>query len=353
MTRHLTVKRAVPEMVNMLGVMIDKVYRPEQRPGEGMPKEFPHLFHSGNAHNLFYAEMDSTPVSMVAVLKQTAIIPGAHIPVASIGSVVTLPQYRGQKLATTILKTVFDVMTQEGQALCLISGDRDLYLRQGARKIGRMYTVHVNADMLPRDSSAHGNIRYIESHSRQGYAPLLASIYQQESYRFQRSAEQMAVLLNALWFKRPHFRQELFVIESELSIEGYLVVFVRESQPQHGMIMEWAGNRDRMPGALAHVLRQMNLNDITFHIHAMDHWMKSLAIAHGWMMHEEPIQGTVKVANSDVLIHAYASRLEEQAQDIMSLKTLSDEQLLSHLFGPPFDESLNLPFILTDDLNYI
>ncbi|WP_053960176.1 GNAT family N-acetyltransferase [Sulfobacillus thermosulfidooxidans] len=353
MTRPISVQRAQPGMVKILGEMIDRVYRPEKTPGEGMPKEFPHLFHPDNAHNLFYAEINSIPVSMVAVLKQTAIIPGAHIPVASIGSVVTLPEYRGQKLATTILQSVFDVMEQEGQALCLISGDRDLYLRQGARKIGRMYTVHIDTAALARESSSDGAVRIIDAHRRQRYAPILAHIYQQENYRFQRRVDQMAILLDALWFKRPHFRQELFVIESESSIEGYLVVFVRESEPQHGVIMEWAGNRERMPWALAQVKRQMDLEHITFHIHAMDYWMQSVAMAQNWVMQEEPIQGTVKVANAAVLVHAYAAYLEEHGQDIISLQNLSGEALLSRLFGPPFEDSLNLPFILTDDLNYI
>ena len=347
------VKRGTPAVLESLEAMVDSVYRPGREPGTGMPKEFPHLFHPRNAHNLFYVEHQGIPVSMVGVLKQTAILPGCALPVASIGSVVTRPEYRKQQLATAVLEKVFQTMQHEGQALCLISGERQLYLRLGCVKTGRMLTVRAQASSAPNGVPGH-LVKRIPANQRRDYASRLAGIYRQEPYRFKRSAAEMAVLLDALWFQRSGFRQELFVLETPASIDGYIVAFVTPSRPDSAQVMEWAGDRRLVDMAWADVMAELDVESVTFHVHEKDLWMQSLLEHRNWEKESEPIQGTVKTADTATLLHSVKPLLEEVGEwPGKTTKYRQDEDVSGWLFGSPDEGGLGIPFILTDDLNYI
>ncbi len=350
MTKDVTIKRGTPEMLETLGSMVDRVYRPSRQPGSGMPKEFPHLFHPLNAHNLFYAEYQGNPVSMIGVLKQTLIMPACSIPVASIGSVVTLPEYRGQQLATAVLEKVFQSMDDEGQALCLISGERQLYQRLGCVKTGRMFTVRARASSPSKKTPAF-LIRRIAGEDRSSYASQLAGIYRQEPYRFQRSAQEMSVLLNALWFQRSGFHQELFVLETPASIAGYIVAFVTPSEPHQAHIMEWAGNREIIGEAWPKVMEELGVQSVIFHVHERDWWMRRLVEERNWEKESVPIQGTLKTAHVDTLLQSVRPLLEELGE--WPWRYGKEGDVPSRLFGLPNEGGLGIPFVLTDDLNYI
>ncbi len=346
----VSIKRGTPEVIASLGSMVDSVYRPSLRLGTGMAKEFPHLFHPLNAHNLFYAEYQGKPVSMVGVLKQTAIMPACAVPVASIGSVVTLPEYRGQQLATAVLETVFEAMDNEGQALCLISGERPLYQRLGCMKTGRMFNVHVPVSLPPKQAAEYA-LRRIPGDQRVEYAPVLASIYRREPYRFQRSTEQMAVLLDALWFQRRDYRQELYVIETTSSVAGYVIAFVTPNKPRYAQILEWAGDRRLIDKAWTGLMADLGVESATFHVQEKDLWMQRLVEDRNWEREVTAVQGTIKTANVDRLLHAVRPMLEELGEWPWRYK--GDEDVSSKLFTPSAEGGIGLPFILTDDLNYI
>ncbi|MCY0909487.1 MAG: GNAT family N-acetyltransferase [Sulfobacillus thermotolerans] len=344
----IRVKRAAPDDLGTLGEMVDRIYRPQKPPGEGMPREFPHLFDPRNAANLFFVEDRGRPVSMVGVLKQIGMVPGAAVPVASIGSVATVPEYRGLHLASRILQVVFDTMRDEQQALCLISGDRDLYLRQGAIAVGQMETVFI--ELTPSMPRLSYPLRQVPAHLRASYASRLIRLYRQEPYRFMRTTAHMEVLLNALWFQRPGFDQQLFVIGPEDHPVAYVVVYVSARSIDQGTIMEWAGDRAAIVQALPYVMTHMNIRHLQFHIHEADFSMHRLADEKGWTLVPGPLQGTVKVVNEDVLRSAYRAWLAEYEPWPREEGDWGD--VTARYFGRNKGQ-YNLPLMLTDDLNYI
>jgi GNAT superfamily N-acetyltransferase len=346
-----SVKRATPDHLSALGRMADSVYRPQKTWGEGMPREFPHLFCAGNAANLFYIEDRGHPVSMVGVLKQTGIIPGAAIPIASVGSVATLPEYRGRHLATQILQEAFAVMSEENMALCLISGSRDLYLRQGAVPVGCMETVEV--DLRQPLPQMRNSVHKVAAEKRREQAEFLIGLYQSQPYRFLRTRPQMQELLNALWFQRSHYNQELFVIGPEQRPLAYLVIYAAQPASQRGVVVEWAGDRVAVAQALPYVMTQMKVQRLTMRVHAQDTEMRHIIQESGWNAVASPLQGTARVLNAAVLKSVLAPLITERSALLPEIDRTDSTALLHALFAPPESGGAGIHLMLTDDLNYI
>jgi hypothetical protein len=217
-------------------------------------------------------------------------------------------------------------------------------------KTGRMFNVHVPVSLPPKQAAEYA-LRRIPGDQRVEYAPVLASIYRREPYRFQRSTEQMAVLLDALWFQRRDYRQELYVIETTSSVAGYVIAFVTPNKPRYAQILEWAGDRRLIDKAWTGLMADLGVESATFHVQEKDLWMQRLVEDRNWEREVTAVQGTIKTANVDRLLHAVRPMLEELGEWPWRYK--GDEDVSSKLFTPSAEGGIGLPFILTDDLNYI
>ena len=116
---------------------------------------FPVLFADDNLENCRIIIHDARTVSHVAYMVRKVVIGGPTIVLASVGAVCTHEDYRGRRLASTVLDDCEKRMRKQGVDVLMISGGRGLYVRRGARTVGRQrrYTVTAaNAAALPDDS---------------------------------------------------------------------------------------------------------------------------------------------------------------------------------------------------------
>ncbi|MHB1629042.1 MAG: GNAT family N-acetyltransferase [Bacilli bacterium] len=409
------IHRGAPETVHRLGRMVDAVFRPNQRPGEGMPREFPHLFSEQNAHNLYYIEDGGQPVSMVGMLVQEVLFQGISMPVASIGSVGTLPAYEGQRLASRILDRAAADLTDQRIPLMLVSGDRGLYRRAHCTPVGRMFEVEITADLarrmraglsaavdLPAQAqsatetalraqavpSAKGELsaavdpptqvdlppestlqaREIPAGQRASSAGRLLPLYHREPYRYRRTEQEMAVLLNALWFARQDYDQRLFEVADGDTPLSYAVGYARRSEPGTVEIMEYAGSRLACLRTLADILQAFSARVIRFHVHIHDIEMLHLLKTWGVSPRPATLQGTVRVLHEPALFQVLQPLIREQSGVAATVREqggiwditlgttrricVSPEEVAAWLFN--YDEGcLGIPFVHTDDLNYI
>lgn len=367
------ISRATPETVKKLGEMLDMVFRPKQRPGEGMPREFPHLFSEQNARNLYYIADGQQPVSMVGVLVQEVLFQGISMPVASIGSVGTLPAYEGQRLASRILDRVVADLTDQEIPLMLVSGDRGLYRRAHCMPVGQMFEVEVTADLaqrvrarLPVKSTVQ--VREIPAAQRGVSARRLLPIYHLEPYRYRRTEQEMAVLLNALWFARLDYDQRLFEVTDSGRPVSYMVGYARRSASETVEVMEYAGSRTAYLHTLTDILQAFSASAIRFHVHIRDMEMLYLLKEWGLSPRAAALQGTVRALHVPALLQALqpvireqsgveATVMEQSGAWNISLGTnrrvcASQEDVVAWLFN--HDEGcLGIPFVHTDDMNYI
>lgn len=382
MVPGIVVQRAAPADVKRLGEMLDTVYRPQLTPGDGMPKEFPHLFHPENAKNLYYVEIDGKPVSMVAVKRQHVVFQGITMEVASIGSVVTLPSYQGRQISSAILDQIIQDLTSESVPLMLVSGDRGLYRRIHCIPVGNMFEAAVDGSA---DDSLCGvnRVEEIQEHKRAAFAANLGQLYRAEASRYRRTDTEMATLVNALWSKRTGYSQRLFVIYADdtdverervlpagdRKIAAYVVAYQAASSPDHVDVFEWAGSRSAFVQSLPDIRKAFSgAAQVRFHVHRTDFTMQSILRQLSVSMQQVPLQGTIRIldvqaffsALEPVFVERYGvgAELEQNGAswtihlDDKHLTTESLEDLLSFVFDDG-EGKLGIEFVHTDDLNYI
>lgn len=373
MAETLLVQRATPENVHELAAMLDTVYRPQLRPGEGMTREFPHLFHPENAANIYYTADGGRPVSMVGVYPQEVSFQGITMPVVSIGCVGTLPAYERKGISSRILDQVVQDMTVKQIPLMLVSGDRGLYRRAHCVPVGSMYEVEASLQDGAILANKFGSgqdfaVREVSAGLRESRAAELAPIYRCEPHRYRRTDGHMGVLFNALWFQRPGCDQRLFEIVQGDAPVAYVVAYVSARDPNVVEVMEWAGSRSAYLASVHVVMCAFQAERMHWHTHIEDYTMMSYVKTMALALKRKPLQGTVRLLDVQALIATlqplFRERYGEDAvvdsTDASWQVTLPTgtttftelEDLTKWLFND--DEGcLGIPFVHTDDLNYI
>jgi GNAT superfamily N-acetyltransferase len=108
---------------------------------------------------------------------------GHPVKVGMIGAVAADPEFRGQGMATRTLHEVFDHHRRGGGQLLMISGGRGLYLRNGARQVGRFLQYRLNLK-----GRRAGEVD-VEKVGPEG-APVLSLLHRRKAVRFLRSLEE-------------------------------------------------------------------------------------------------------------------------------------------------------------------
>src|SRR5436305_682298 len=122
------------EELEALAALVNRVFRA----GDGdMRAHYPLLFGPENLAGLRIVPGEPGPLALVGVCVREATLLGARLRVASIGSVCTDPDHRGQGLASTLMADAARHARGMGAALLLISGGRGLYHRLGYVTVGR------------------------------------------------------------------------------------------------------------------------------------------------------------------------------------------------------------------------
>ncbi|KLU58872.1 acetyltransferase (GNAT) family protein [Peptococcaceae bacterium CEB3] len=243
-----TVRIAEPHDLDQIARLSDRVFRSKRT--THMAEEFPHLYSPHNARHWFVAEDGGQIRSIIGAMVWPAVIAGARTRVASVGSVATDPDYRGQGLASRLLYLAQSQLAAEAVRLMLISGDLPLYLKFGARSIGR-----VDWYALPRNLAVAGrySIRPIDP---QDDAAIVARLYQTRSTRFGRTLAQLRAMLVAQPITQVErgVKVALLVLSDGVPV-SYLILNHRPFQGVGASrLSEWAGD----PKGVLHALTQVS-----------------------------------------------------------------------------------------------
>src|SRR5690349_13959669 len=114
-----------------LDALTSVVFRP------GMPAQYPQLYDESNWENLRVVLEDGKCVSHVGMIERDALLFGCRIKTCCIGSVGTLPDYRGKGYAGACLDAVTEKAIADGVDIMIVSGDRNLYRMRGCLRVGR------------------------------------------------------------------------------------------------------------------------------------------------------------------------------------------------------------------------
>ncbi len=183
---------ARPDELPQVVTLADDVFSAEQR---SMGPHFPTLFRASNAEWLRTFWDGDVAVSHAGFWLGRIRSHGRDLAVAHLGAVCTRPDYRGRGLAGALLADALPRLREAGVGLLLISGDRSLYRRIGARKFGRLLRFRVGRAAAEALASGWSLDRL--GPPADGAAAAMADLQAREPVRYHRTAGDWLLLLPA------------------------------------------------------------------------------------------------------------------------------------------------------------
>jgi GNAT superfamily N-acetyltransferase len=229
-----------------------------------MHERFPHLYNYDNLENLRTIVDKGSPVSFIGVSVKDIFVYGCRLKVGSIGSVCTLPEYRGRGYATRILQHCIKRLDKEKARLMLVSGRRGLYIRAGCRRVGVGWHFNIpraQAGKLPR-----GKVRL--TGYRRGLETEAARLYAREPVRFHRPLEDCRLLLPTLkWDSK-----QMFFIRKGSEYLAYVILRITQNKEKKtiGRISESAGSRSALASSLSEIVSRYKLDELNFTVPEYD-----------------------------------------------------------------------------------
>ena len=232
-------QRATPEWLPEIVAFADSVFRPTGR--GSMADDYPCLFDPANAEHLFVRRERGRIVALVGALGCQLALDGRQLQAASIGSVATAPDRRGRGAASALLALAERELRAEGCRLLLISGERGLYERFGAVRVGsvRWYRLErplaassrLSVTALGEDELAHA-----------------ARLYDRRGTRYVRTLATLERLFCAAGFAAAEQgEQRAFLAADGADARAYAIVVERARHyPGLSLVTEWAGDADAL-----------------------------------------------------------------------------------------------------------
>lgn len=280
------------------------VFRPE---GGDMFEQYPPVYGEHNVDNLRIITDGDRVVSCVGFVERWASIEGCAISCALIGGVGTHPDYRNRGLATACLRDALAKARADGVDLAFISGRRGLYLREGARPVGRHWQAVIDRAIAGQcaDPSLH-----VTPWDPEREMTEVAAVYRREPTRWLRPLDDYR------FFAQSGCVGDEACAMSVVRRDEQIVAYLIASEPdQDGrtLIVEFAGERAAVLGALSAVMQARGATSLTIEIPGHDHDLLRRVRTAGGQLARGPVHhNTVLIVNFPSLMERLRHRFEEE-----------------------------------------
>jgi GNAT superfamily N-acetyltransferase len=205
---------------------------------ENMGDQFLCLLGEKNLARIFVAAEEGLVRSMVNYYPATVKIHDALVKTGSVGSVCTNPDYRGQKLASRLLKQAEDKMLSEDITVMIISGQGGIYSAIGADFAGNCHECFVPKGFFPSSNQI----------SLKTYRPndfeTLKSVYETETVRFLREDEEFRLLIKGQTYPDTFATYPFELILLNGAVVAYTILHLETDESSETLgIKEYGGNR--------------------------------------------------------------------------------------------------------------
>jgi predicted acetyltransferase len=263
-----------------------------------MEEKFPLLFCEDNLENIRVIYHNGRMVSVAGYYPSTLSIEGCEVRVASVGSVCTDPEYQNQGLASKILNDLEAEVKQKGIGLLLISGTRSLYRRRHCALVGGFMKCELSKTSIHL-TSLPSDVEIIDY--KPEFLDQVVHLYNHEPVRFIRSLIEFKTLLQAALIADYDCTYRMYVIRRAARITAYFLLRTRYPHETWGEVVEYAGDRNLVAGALSLMLARQALDRIQVHAPIDDPVIWYLRDLQARIQNENQ-QGTVKIVNYPSLI---------------------------------------------------
>ncbi len=269
--------------------------------------QYPQLFNEDNRENLIVIVEDGECVTHCGMIERWATILGCTVKVCCIGAVCTLPEYRGRGLASAAFEYCIGKAYQDGVDLMLVSGNRDLYRRQGCLVVGtdRTFSLSIDAsDSVPQLSGVTID-RVVDAIDPAD----LSACYHNESVRFVRIPDDWNWALETRWvMDRP---SQFYRVCFGNRLIGYVIA----QEPDGSGIVrvaEYAGSRVGVLVSLPLILSDLKGQRIDWTVLRCDSVFRSLCESVGLEGQPTPTHYTLKVINYQQFMNRMRPYFEER-----------------------------------------
>lgn len=354
-----------PEELPALIETINTIFRRDNNLLPSMADEFPLHLRPENAPNLWVMLDGSKPVTHYGATRNIWLTGSCRIPVASVGGVGTLNEYRGQGFATAVMAACEEYLRTQGVLLEYISGTRGLYLRNGAFPGGEMHSYVIEtgggSDAPAPNYSHRAAVDYDFE--------WIQTVYRREPVRYARTPEHWQKFLALDTISPTRHKQDTLLVE-DLTGANSAYLVVHTSLPAHdkpearnrATVVEYAGLRSAVLETVLKLAR--TVRQVVVQVPHWDEELITLLTRAGWSGTPAPVRGhTIKILNPGGLVAALAplfyeaagvpegsisADINDRGEAVFSglgeqIVLQNREELSKILFGLPGSDPLELP----------
>ena len=256
---------------------------------------------------------DGRAISRVGMKEREVVIYGCRTLVGCVGGVATKPEYREKGLATRLMKRSIQRLNDDQGDIMLVSGDRDLYRRQGCVGAAKFHRFRVTKMDVERfgDSDLQ-----LVPYNEQNLLDIV-SIYQREPVRFHRTLEEFRVSLKRRTPAPFWTKTDVLMLEDDDQFLGYVITQQpRDEERGKGhirAIAEYAGVRKTIADSIKSLFARYGMEELAFFVPEYDveflHTLKQRGIQSG----KGNLRGhTFKIVNLPRLMARFTPYIEER-----------------------------------------
>ncbi|OCT10561.1 hypothetical protein A8709_22180 [Paenibacillus pectinilyticus] len=366
----IEIRHVRPDEMEQAVRLSDETFRDAEQ--ASMLKAFPSAF-DARLYQSFGAFEGDELVAFMGLVPSVVQVETARMSVLSLGSVCTHPNYRGKKIASTMLRDVYAHAERAGASMLLVSGDGPLYMREGCHYFGSVsrFVVSASHEKMQSFKAKHGTvIRSIHA----GDWFQLHAVAANRTVRYEQGVAELPILINSEAIASCyHMQHAVYASFESEQMTAYAIVAVpmegRAMGEESPFVVEWGGDAVAVVSILAYALHAEKLEALE--IPVVWHETKLLQALSIFPYKKMRNHGTVHIVNPERLFNellpyltgkapAAAARLSLRQTlnggailllDNREEATLHAEELVALFFDP--QPKMNVPERLKDQLDQL
>ena len=290
---------------------------------EGLSDIQPHAFNDDNMHNLRVVVENGEVVSHIGTIRRNISIMGCTLRVASLGGVATYEAHRGKGHATALLRDTMRHCRRDGVDYILVSGYRNMYHRYGCRYVGRDGLFHIARDRANNFDDTTWTI----TQASKADVETIAAIYRREPVRWLRPPSDIAFGIDGWVQNRP--AKTYLIRRGDQPVAFGVMQQARERDDGQVHLLDYAGERSAIVGALGKFIDNQNLNRLSLHVKGYDTVLRGLLEARGLTGEPANLPGTTMIIHFEQLLEKmrpyFVERIGEHAACGLVFREVGDE----------------------------
>ena len=290
---------------------------------EGLSDMQPHAFNDDNMHNLRVVVENGEVVSHIGTIRRNISIMGCTLRVASLGGVATCEAHRGKGHASALLRDTMHHCRKDGVDYIMVSGYRNMYHRYGCRYVGRDWLFHIARE---RANDFDDTIWTITQASKAD-VEIIGAIYRREPVRWLRPPSDIAFGIDG-WVQNRSAKTYL-IHRGDQPVAFGVMQQVRERDAGQVYLLDYAGERSAIVGALGKFIDNQHLNRLSVHVKEFDTVLRGLLEARSLSGEQANLPGTTMIIHFEQLLEKmrpyFVERVGEHAARGLVFREVGDE----------------------------